>query len=75
MPERQLVGILQWRHASDYHMVSECGRFTVAKLFTGGAATYDAWRIDRPRKLGFERWLKLGCPDAEAAKAICEAAL
>lgn len=34
---------LRWRVESDYHAVSECGRYTVCKVVMGDRPWFEAW--------------------------------
>lgn len=39
---------------------------------TNGVASYDAWDVRQPAKLGRQRWIGLGFATAEQAKAACD---
>lgn len=36
---------MKFRKGSAYHLVSECGRYTVAKSIVNSQVLYEAWRV------------------------------
>lgn len=69
---------MEWRRASDHHLVSSCGRFTVARITVDKAPIYIAFR--KPYGELASKRLTAGASDAERAaafkemQAVCEAA-
>lgn len=58
-----------WTRKSKYHVESDCGRYTVCKVFAPGGSRYETWRDARGKQAEF-----LGAADdPQAAQAIAEA--
>lgn len=58
---------MNWRQGSKYHMESDNGRFTIAKVKVGGRVIYELWMLRGER---FERVDHF--TNADAAKAAAE---
>lgn len=61
---------LHWRQASDYHVESACGRFSISKAFVGERVNYTLW-LRRTNDTGPKRISDH--QTYEAAKAAAEA--
>ena len=61
---------MNWLPASPYFQPSECGRFNVVKVFTGGEPRYELWR-SRHHEDG-PGCIAVNLPTAEAARKACE---
>ena len=75
---------LRWRKRDNYHLRTECGRFSIARVSVNGAPWYIAWRLSRREaepstEIGATR-LEADATSQEreeavgALKALCEAA-
>jgi hypothetical protein len=59
--------VLTWKQHDKYALVSDCGRYSVAKIGSeSGRFTYEAWRR------GQYPALAVNLPDANTAKLRCE---
>jgi hypothetical protein len=59
--------LLTWKQHDKYALVSDCGRYSVAKIGSAtGRYTYEAW------KRGQYPALAVNLPDANTAKLRCE---
>jgi len=36
-------GVVKWKPTSDYHAVSECGRYHISRVINSGGSWYDGW--------------------------------
>jgi ribosomal protein L31E len=56
-----------WHQGDRYHLVSDCGRYTVAKVVLDKTVVYEAWERGKPpQRIGARL-------SAEDAKALAEA--
>ena len=60
-----MTAIIEWRRMSDYHLRSDCRRYTIAKVIVLGEFFYEAWRAGE--------LLQTRLLSADAAKAVCHA--
>ncbi len=56
---------MKFRKGTKYNLVSECGRYSIAKVILGGEVTYEAWHIPEPPRqpiaLGVREKSSLDC--------------
>lgn len=55
---------MKFRRGSAYHLVSDCGRYSVAKVIVLGEIQYEAWHTPEktpPIALGVRESTSLGC--------------
>lgn len=56
---------MKFRKGSAYHLVSECGEYSVAKVIVGGEVQYEAWHMPDGKKpaiaLGARETSSLDC--------------
>ncbi len=66
------TGPIEWRQADRWHLVSDCGYYTVAKATVRNAPSYGAWF--RPDANGYTIPMHLGeYPTADEAKVTADA--
>ena len=58
---------LMWKKPEKYSCITECGRYSVAKIYSGTIASYEVWKLT-PSANWFAH-LAVGLESFEAAKA------
>lgn len=56
---------MQWRIVDDYHCISDCGEYRVAKVFIAGTMFYEAWHQRTFLARGED-------PDSANMRRVCE---
>lgn len=59
---------MKFRKSSAYHLVSECGAYSIPKVIVGGAVTYEAWHKPEGGKAAA---LRVGLSNSLDAIAAC----
>lgn len=65
---------MRWKRGDEYHIASECGRFTVARIGLP-PYRYVAWmRHPHPQEGQYPWGVLAYCDDSVTARAVCEKA-